>query len=611
MLSRLYKKYIKDKYFNKLLFTYTAILIFAFILLTSLILRDITSSSRSNAAQYNASMVQNISSYFKLKVEKVKTIVQQLYLNHGAFSDVLELLEQADLTLSDKYLSMTKSLDSYMKSAISMDDDIASITIIKLSDEETFTLGADKNFNLIDIPAVKGFLSDSLQLTQSIQEIMPSSLIFEKGSQNGFSILTCLRSKDFSKITGILIISFSDSSIRKAYSDVGRKFESDITVVTKDGAIISDSSGRPAGEFYKSYDADTGSFDPVLSKNHIIGVNVLSESGIHIISMTSNSQVFESTRQSRNAVFLIFTISILLSIFLLYMSITFFSKRIKALQSAMNKVKTGDLSTRVKIEKNNDEISQITSNFNQMCDELNNYIDKVYIAELNQKDAALKQRSAELYALQSQVNPHFLYNTLEAIRMRAVTTGNEDVSTMIRILATLFRSSIKKDMVIKIRDELDYSKSYLELYNIRYADSLEVLFEIDEDILDYGIIKLLLQPLIENAIVHGINVNEKNNIITIKGFKAGNNISFSITDNGNGIDEDTLRFIKKSMVTPVLGESENIGIVNVSQRIKLFFGNDYGVRIDSKKGLGTTITIKIPAKTIEELEKNVQSSAGG
>lgn len=602
MLSSMYKKHFKDRFFNKILLTYTLIIIFSLTTLSLFILKDITSSIWNDAEQYNTSVVQSVSSYFELKREKVKTVIQQLYINHKAFSDVLNLLETDANLFSDEYLSMKMAMDSYLVSSISADDDISKITIVKAQSGDAYSQPNNPQ-DSIDMTLIDNYISANSQVTQ---KIIPSPINSSNRDNNRFSIITCIKSKDFSKIIGALFINFSDYSIHKAYSDLDKEFYNDVLVVTNEGYVIYDSSNRYSRKL-SEYDPLTNSFNSSFHKDNIINTKVLNDLGITVASIVPKSQVLQSTKGIRSTIYSILAICILMALILSYMSITHISKRVKAINHAMNRVKSGNLSARISVAGNDDEINQIATNFNQMCDELTTYINEVYISGLKQKDAALKQRTAELYALQSQVNPHFLYNTLEAIRMRAVTTENKDVSTMIRILATLFRNSIKKGMVVKVRDELNYCKSYLELYNIRYEQSLEVIFDIDEDILDYGIIKLLLQPLIENSVVHGINMNQSNNIITVKGWKTGDNINFSITDNGNGIDEYTLSVLTKSLESTNPSESESIGIINANQRIKLIFGSNYGINIDSKKGAYTTLSVNIPAKTIEELNDNVQS----
>ena len=239
-------------------------------------------------------------------------------------------------------------------------------------------------------------------------------------------------------------------------------------------------------------------------------------------------------------IFLVSFICMLIALLLTYLSTTIFSRRIKTITSAMKELQTGNLSVRIPMNKTGDEISNIAVRFNKMSDELNEYINKVYISDL-------KQKSAELAALQAQINPHFLYNTLEAIRMNAVAFGDHRTSEMIYVLSKLFRNTIKEDSIITIKDELKHSKLYLELFKMRYGDNLSVKFDIDEIILDYGIIKHLIQPVIENFILHGFDSAKSINTIHVRGYLDDKNIMFIITDNGKGIEAERLDNMKLSL----------------------------------------------------------------
>jgi len=322
------------------------------------------------------------------------------------------------------------------------------------------------------------------------------------------------------------------------------------------------------------------------------------------------NQIDKTIKGTRRVILIIMVLCILTALSLSYIFISFFSKRIKAVCAAMDIARTGDFSHRIGTGRNKDEISQIALNFNHMCDNLDDYINRVYVSGMKQKDAELKQKIAELYALQSQVNPHFLYNTLEAIRMSAVASGNENTGKMIRILGAIFRNSIKPEMFVSIRSEIDYCKSYLELFTLRYGENLNFSFDIDDTIYQYGIIKHLLQPLIENSVIHGIDPDKSENLILIKSYKNEDDIEIFIEDNGVGISHDELMVIKSRLDSALAADNGRVGIVNVNQRIKLIYGSRYGVDIDSFIGKGTSIHVKIPVKTVKELEHYVQGYVG-
>ena len=183
-------------------------------------------------------------------------------------------------------------------------------------------------------------------------------------------------------------------------------------------------------------------------------------------------------------------ISILVILVLTYLSTSIFSKRVRSVVNVIKQIEIGNLNIQFKEPDSFDEIGQIYGSLKLMCHRLSEYIQREYVyylekktSQLRQKDAELKQKNAELYALQSQINPHFLYNTLEIVRMKALINGDAEVGKMVWTLADLFRNSIKGGIVVKISDEVNYCKTFLELYNIRYEGRLKVIFDIDEDIM--------------------------------------------------------------------------------------------------------------------------------
>lgn len=213
-----------------------------------------------------------------------------------------------------------------------------------------------------------------------------------------------------------------------------------------------------------------------------------------------------------------------------------------------------------------------------------------------------ERRKSELDVLQSQINPHFLYNTLDSITWMIEGEKNEEAAFMITQLAKLFRISLSKGhTIISIRDELQHAQSYMNIQKIRYKNKFEVVFDIDPEILDHCVVKLVLQPILENAINYGIREMDGCGIITICGKKADDKIILSVSDNGMGIPDDEIEFLLKD-TNRIRKRGSGVGLVNVNNRIKILFGGQYGLYIESELDEGTTVYINIPA--IEYTEEN-------
>ena len=211
-----------------------------------------------------------------------------------------------------------------------------------------------------------------------------------------------------------------------------------------------------------------------------------------------------------------------------------------------------------------------------------------------------ERRKSEFDVLQSQINPHFLYNTLDSIIWMIESGKNEEAAFMITQLAKLFRISLSKGhTVIRIRDELQHAQSYVNIQKVRYKNKFEVVFDIRPDILDDCIVKLVLQPILENAINYGVREMDDCGKILIRGWKEQENIFMQVSDNGMGIPEEEIDLLLKD-TNRVHKKGSGVGLVNVNNRLRLLFGEPYGLQIESELDEGTTVTVSIPAIVYSE-----------
>ena len=223
-----------------------------------------------------------------------------------------------------------------------------------------------------------------------------------------------------------------------------------------------------------------------------------------------------------------------------------------------------------------------------------------YLMEQNVEEQRQKRKS-ELKALQAQINPHFLYNTLDSIIWMAEWGKNKEVVTMTSSLAKLLRQSISnQNEMVRVEDEVEYTRSYLVIQKMRYKDKLEYDIVVEPKILDFRVAKLILQPLVENAIYHGIKYKEGKGKVLVEGFLRGSELILRITDNGIGMNEQRLAQIFEKRETD--RKRNSVGVLNVHERIRLYYGKEYGLTFESVEGMGTKVEIHIPymeAKTGE------------
>lgn len=289
--------------------------------------------------------------------------------------------------------------------------------------------------------------------------------------------------------------------------------------------------------------------------------------------------------QSIKIMILLAVILFVLAFIFILAAVDMIVKRIEKLKNNMLEVEKGNLI--ITVESNDkDEIGDLIRGFGKMIKEVQILIKEVYESKISEKKNEMK-------ALQAQINPHFLYNTLSLINWKALEAGSEDISRITLALSTFYRTSLNKGKnILKIEDEINNTKSYLEIQSMMHDDDFDIAINIDEEILQYEIINLVLQPLIENAINHGIDLKiDGRGLIKISGEKKDNLIYISVEDNGVGMDEEKSKLI-------ITQGSHGYGVRNVNERIKLQYGDGYGLKVESKVGIGTKITICIPANII-------------
>ena len=287
----------------------------------------------------------------------------------------------------------------------------------------------------------------------------------------------------------------------------------------------------------------------------------------------------------------IFLVLILLIILLSVIISKQVTKPIKEMQKVARQYSLGAFDAKVSVH-GKDEIAELGNVLNNMSSQLLELISSVTEKER-------QSNYLELQTLIYQINPHFLYNTLDSINMLARKNDDIQVALMVTNLSRLFRLSLNRGRdVITVREEMMQVTYYLKIQKFRFEEQLDWNINFDDEILEYRMLKFIMQPLVENAIYHGIKSKNEYGKLTIRGYKDKNMLIFVIEDTGKGMDEDTLSKLYQKINEKKRDEKENrgYGIWNVNQRIKLYYGEQYGLQIDSIVDKGTSIYIKIPAE---------------
>lgn len=239
-----------------------------------------------------------------------------------------------------------------------------------------------------------------------------------------------------------------------------------------------------------------------------------------------------------------------------------------------------------------DEIGSLAENTQEMSGKIGELLETV-------KTEQKRMRTAEFKALQAQINPHFLYNSLDSINWLVRKGNTEKATEMISALTTFFRIGLSKGRdIITVREELEHVRSYLVIQKIRYENQFEYSFYVDPETENYFVPKLMLQPLVENALYHGIKLCDRKCILMIQVLSHGDRIEIEVLDNGAGMDAETLESVRKAVEHKGENRANSYGVVNVNDRIQILAGQEYGLRLTSEKGVGTSARIVLP-KTLK------------
>ena len=312
------------------------------------------------------------------------------------------------------------------------------------------------------------------------------------------------------------------------------------------------------------------------------------KTGWTVVDCTNVKELLSKSRQAQSVYVLTAIILVIVALLFSRFMARSITLPIQKLRDSMKKVQEGDFSVSDVVVDSKNEIGSLTKSFDVMTHRIHELMEQ-NVHEQEEK------RKSELKALQSQINPHFLYNPLDSIIWMAEGKKNEEVVLMTASLARLLRQSISnEDEVVPIANEVEYARGYLTIQKMRYKDKLEFQIEVDSSILYIPLIKLVLQPIIENAIYHGLKYKESKGLLIVKGFMKDGNAVLQVIDDGVGMDEETLAHIYDKH--KVNYHSNGVGVYNVQKRLKLYYGEDYGITYTSELGKGTTATITIPGR---------------
>ena len=585
MLRRV-RKHMKIGFMGKLLISYFLIITISVVLLTTFFLYTVEKIITQQIISSNVAMLEQVNKNITTVINQIVTIIS-IYYN---YSDLEQYLT-AQNTEPFERLRNIEFIQNKITNSISTIQHLKSSIII---------IGANMEIYYIDMGEI--IEKDRLiEIAADCSSLKTNNIIwypFETGFVEhckGKHVICAVKSMDGGVLRqpyGVILVQMEEELLNSIYKDSLIKGNT-FYIIDRDGRVISSNNRKTTGEelFYDNIQLLTNKDNMVIrnikienKKNMLISqkIPIVEWYIVEVISYESILSALYSLRYYLIPLTASLVIIAFAASFIIIRRLTY---PIKILSNGMMEVQKGNFSVQLYYDGEN-ELRVLIDVFNSMTVQLDNYL-KNYLREQDEK------KRAEYMALQAQINPHFLYNTLDSVKALVWTGNSRLVDSTITALVKLLKKTIgSPDEMVTIADEIESVRNYVQLQNIRYGDKVELNIYIEPKIAECKILKLIMQPVVENSIIHGISPMEGKGIISIYIMPYGRDIRIEIIDNGIGMNQ--------SKLVGILGETPKdknfggIGLGNVDKRLKLFFGLGYGIQINSKENIGTQVIITHP-----------------
>lgn len=577
------------------------------VLLTALLLIFISyrlseSAVRETAESYTAELINQVNANIQTYITGMKDISLTAMNN----PDVREYLAYAQ-SLSPKDLSALESkISEYFHSILVSRKDITSVNIFGyngtfISDRRGVQL--NPNSPPAEQPWYQQAQKAAGQAVISSSHVQP---VIKDEYQWVVSLSRELRGIDRSQGLGILLIDLNFKVINDMLNQLDLGNRGYVFVVDREGNIVYHPqqqllySNLKTEQIERVLQEPSGGF--VTKEDGISRIYTVKDSGFgwKIVGVFYENALVENKKKMKLSFAVAGLFCLGVGVMVSYLISRNLTRPIKRLQENMNEVEKGNFDIRVPVGHSK-EISSLARSFNLMMMKIKELMNQIVVEQEF-------KRKSELNALQAQINPHFLYNTLDSIIWMAEGKKHDEVILMTSALAKLFRASLSKGQeLIPIATEIEHITSYLKIQQMRYQDKIEFTVHIDSSLKRYMTLKVLLQPLVENAIYHGVKNKQGRGMIHIHGARIGQDIELRVIDDGIGMDEETIRTILDP--SDAHTNKVGVGIANVHQRIQLYFGSKYGLSYKSILHEGTTAIVTIPAIHFDEQGRKEEESA--
>ena len=570
-------------------FTVTAIIAIA--LISLIIFQRFTNSLNATIIEENSAIVGQLGESVDSYLRNAMKVSDSIYYN---------VIKNTDISNDD----IKKGMNLIYVNNDNMIDDIALISGKGELIESMPALRLKDNSNVLE----KDFFKKSMAESEYINFSMPHIRDLFDRNENSYSWVISLSRAvevtDEGKATqALLLINLNYRYFEETFSNVNLGNGGYVYLTNDRGDIIWHPKQNEiySGRFnednkYAATLKDGITVENLSGKNLTLNVRTIGYTGWKLVGVTPSAALGIDGIKFR--FFVLFVADLFL--FLLAMINAFISDKIsnpiKSLDGSVREIESGNLDVEI-VPSGSYEVEHLGKSIKNMLGRI-----KVLMSDLVAEHNA--KRKSEFDTLQSQINPHFLYNTLDIIVWMIENENSDKAVNIVTALAKFFRISLSKGKnIITVKDEVEHVRNYLMIQNMRFKNRFEYSIDVDEKVLSYSSLKLMLQPLVENAIYHGMEFMDGDGEIDVKVFKEDDSLYFTITDNGLGMSEDMVEtLLSKDFVPSKKGSG--IGVKNVNERIKLYFGSEYGLKVESEPDEGTKITIHLPAVVYGENDED-------
>lgn len=611
-----YKKLIKKIRTSGISFkllTSTALLILCSVFLVSFFsyrqyTRDFEEQSSNKVQQIINLVSLNIDTY----LDDLFRLSQSPYYNSNVIDALDRKIDDSDLKTLDRTRTVEGFLDEMM---IIPRSDIIRVFILSdtIYKSERLNTATD---NSIDYTSFQWY-KDAIKTQKPIFVPAHIEQIVKHPKNIVFSVVNVVKStRNTDRILGVIKVDANYSGIEKICNkvDMGRKGGLFIIDENKN-VIFSNIKNIPYNEFYeKIIQSHKTNITLKYNKdNLLLNSTQIVRSNWTIITVNSIDEININAMKTRNTAFFMAFICSTLAIIILILFVKWFLKPLLRIVKQIREIQEGNLS--VKFPQNqNDEIGYLGSSLNKMVSEINHMIDENTSLTKEIYEAKYLQKEAQINTLFNQIRPHFIYNTLNMISLLIQCGREENAIDNINKLSSILRGIANWDKDISVEQEISLLDAYLGIQNNRYEGRLEYSIDIDKALYSYVIPALILQPVVENAVIHGCEARREKTSIKVWSTEENDHIVFNIKDNGEGISYENLQCLRDKLENYMTHETElfdikrkgsSIGLVNVNRRIQIKYGKEYGLYIHSEIGEGTYVKIVLPKNTFSGGCKNV------